>query len=466
MITPQQSILAICVTQAKSAKDIISQLSTFHFEVGTNSRIFLAIKEIIAKEIEPNTIALLNHSKNTNTCSKQDVLELSQWSNQLTYNENVSDLLIIIKDEYIKIQILKSAQAVSQKIVEGNDGLSTALEAINEIRSIIDQEVDSSKTLTPLQMMINESEAYDRRAILVHLGKATGVDTGLRVMNQFTGGWQKGELIVMAARPSMGKTALALFHMLEAAKFGVPTIFFNLEMNESQLSQRLIVQQCNAAISPQNLKLGKLSQTELHEFIKAKSQIEAFPFVIYDKGGASISEIVRAIKTANLNGQCEFAIIDYMQLITGDDSKGKNREQEIAYISRTLKQTAKELNIPILALAQLSRAVEQRGGLKKPILSDLRESGAIEQDADAVIFVWRPKYYNLNDDENKPYDNEMFYLVEKNRTGAVGEAAFKTNYCVSNFYDFTQELPSHLPYEDKKEAMKSNFAFDSEQLDF
>jgi len=466
MISPQQTILSICASQPKSAKDIITQLSTFHFEVGINARIFLAIKETVAKEIEPNIVTLLNHSKNTNTCLKQDVIELSQWSSQLTYNENVSDLLMLIKDEYIKIQILRSAQSVSQKIVEGSDGLSTALETISEMRNIIDQEIDSSKTLTPIQMMINESEAYDRRAMLVHLGKATGVDTGLRVMNQFTGGWQKGELIVMAARPSMGKTALALFHMLEAAKFGTPTMFFNLEMNESQLSQRLIVQKCNAQISPQNLKLGKLTEVELHHFIRSKGEIEALPFTIYDKGGASISEIVRAIKTANSNGQCEFAIIDYMQLITGDDSKGKNREQEIAYISRTLKQTAKELNIPILALAQLSRAVEQRGGLKKPILSDLRESGAIEQDADAVIFVWRPKYYNLADDQNKPYEDEMFYLVEKNRTGAVGEAAFRTNYCVSNFYDIHQDMPSHLPYEEKKEAMKANLSFDSSELDF
>ena len=466
MITPQQSILAICAFQPKSAIDIITQLTTAHFDIGTNARLFIAIKEIIAKEIEPSVIAILNHSKNTNTCSKLDVLELNKWSSQLTHNENLSDLLLTIKDEFIKIQIIKAAHKISQKIVEGNDGLSTAIEAINEIRSVIDQEIDASKILTPLQMMVNETQAYDRRAMLVHLGKATGVDTGLRVMNQFTGGWQKGELIVMAARPSMGKTALALFHMLEAAKSGCPTIFFNLEMNESQLSQRLIISQCNASISPQNLKLGKLTQTELHEFSNAKSHIETFPFVIYDKGGASISEIVRAIKTANMNGQCEFAIIDYMQLITGDDSKGKNREQEIAYISRTLKQTAKELNIPIIALAQLSRAVEQRGGLKKPILSDLRESGAIEQDADAVIFVWRPKYYNLSDEANKPYDEEMFYLIEKNRTGAVGEAAFITNFCVSNFYDFNQQLPSHLPYDEKNAALKANFKFEDEQLEF
>ena len=462
-LTPQQAILAICIFQGKSAQEIISRLSKHHFDFGTNTRIYQAINKLIEQETEVNIVSIGKFRKNLDI-TQEDIAKIVSWTNQLTYNENVNDIVNLVKDELIRKQLEQQAKDILESISSGGkDALSTALEIQTNIRQIIESETDISSILTPEEMMKNESESYDNRVRLVSQGLATGIPSGLKIIDRFTGGWQKGELIVLAGRPSMGKTALALFHTLAAAKNNTPTLFFNMEMNQSQLSQRLICCKANGTINPQNLKLGKLNQAELHQFSKYRHELASLPFLIYDKGGASIHEVVRAIKTAHRANKCELVIIDYIQLIQSENKRG-NREQEVAYISRTLKQTAKELNIPIIALSQLSRSVEQRGGDKKPILADLRESGAIEQDADTVLFCYRPSYYSLKKETGEPYTNEIFYLFEKHRTGATGEAEFLTDKYISNFYDLNDSTSSYLPV--SMNSLEPSTNWESEKLDY
>jgi len=462
-LTPQQAILAICIFQGKDAHQIISRLNKHHFDFGTNTRIFQAIEKLIEQQTEVNIVSIGKFRKNLDI-TQEDIAKIISWTNQLTYNENVNDIVNLVKDELIRKQLEEQAKQILESISSGSkDGLSVAIDIQTNIRSIIEQETDISSVLTPEQMMKNESEAYDNRVRLSSQGLATGVPSGIQIIDRFTGGWQKGELIVIGGRPSMGKTALALFHTLAAAQEKIPTLFFNMEMNESQLSQRLICCKANGTINPQNLKLGKLNQAELHQFTKYRHELASYPFLIYDKGGASIHEVIRAIKTAHRSNKCELVIIDYIQLIQSESKRG-NREQEVSYISRTLKQTAKELNIPIIALSQLSRSVEQRGGDKRPILADLRESGAIEQDADTVLFCYRPSYYSLKKETGEPYTNEIFYLFEKHRTGATGEAEFLTDRYVSNFYDINQNQSSYLPV--SMNSLEPSTNWDAEKLDY
>jgi replicative DNA helicase len=462
-LTPQQAILAICLFQGNIAKEILSNLNKEHFDFGTNSRVFNAINHMIEKESEISIVSLGTFKKNLDITQK-DIVSAVSWTSKLTMNENVQNIVNLVKDELIRKKLESQAKEIIENISSGSkDGLTIAIDTQTNIRSIIESESTISSVLTPQEMMSKEAESYDNRVRLLSEGKATGTPSGLQIIDKFTGGWQNGELIIIAGRPSMGKTALALFHTLKASEKGFPVLFFNMEMNESQLSQRLICCKAQGTINPQNLKLGKLTQSEIHDFTRYRHEIAEYPFLIYDKGGANIHEVIRAIKTAHRADKCKLVIIDYLQLIQSENKKG-NREQEIAYISRTLKQTAKELDIPIIALSQLSRQVEQRGGNKKPILADLRESGAIEQDADTVLFCYRPMYYKLQKETGEEYTNEIFYLFEKHRTGATGEAEFLTDKWCSSFYDVPENRVSYLP--EKPKELSPSVRWDSEAIEY
>jgi len=462
-LTPQQAILGICLFQGNIAKDIMANFTKEHFNFGTNSRIFNAINHLIEKESEISIVAL-GTFKNNLEITKDDINSAIRWTTHLTMNESVQNIVNLVKDELIRKKLETQAKEIIENISSGSkDGLTIAIDTQSKISSIIESESSMSSILTPKEMMLKEANAYDNRVKLLSQGKATGTPSGLQIIDKFTGGWQNGELIIIAGRPSMGKTALALFHTLKASEQGFNVLFFNMEMNESQLSQRLICCRSQGNINPQNLKLGKLNQSEIHHFTRHRHEIAEMPFLIYDKGGATIHEVIRSIKTAHRSNKCQLVIIDYLQLIQSENKRG-NREQEISYISRTLKQTAKELDIPIIALSQLSRQVEQRGGNKKPILADLRESGAIEQDADTVLFCYRPSYYKLQKETGEEYTNEIFYLFEKHRTGATGEAEFLTDSWCSNFYDVKENRASYLP-EKAKELSPSN-RWDSEAIDY
>ena len=250
------------------------------------------------------------------------------------------------------------------------------------------------------EIMQDYVKEVDRRITQFKQGVMMGVPTGISYLNSYTNGWKPGELIVIAARPSMGKTAVALnLFTKEAAVANKNTLFFSLEMDDMSLSDRLA---CSyGGIVSDNLKRGNLSDHELDALHNAVGELEKLPIYIDDSARADLIHINAISRTKRRKGQCDMIVIDYLQLIESPQSKNqfKNREREIAEMSRGLKLLAKELKIPIILLAQLSRAVESRGD-KRPMLSDLRESGAIEQDADMVIFPFRPEYYDINEDDD------------------------------------------------------------------
>jgi replicative DNA helicase len=215
-------------------------------------------------------------------------------------------------------------------------------------------------------------------------------------------------------------------------------------MSQSQLTQRLILQNSNERIRSSALRDGTLNPDELTYFEKTIGIVENKPFKIYDKAGCGVNEAIRIIKRHARLNQCEWVIIDYLQLMTLEGFKGGNREAEVSQISRTLKAAQKELNIPFIVLAQLNRKCEETTD-KKPSLSHLRESGSIEQDADTVAFIWRPEYYDLkNEETGAPYTNEIFLLFEKHRQGATGSVGFRHNTTMSSFHGMN-ESPNQFP---------------------
>ena len=252
----------------------------------------------------------------------------------------------------------------------------------------------------------------------------TGIPTGFRELDNYTSGWQRSDLIIIAARPGMGKTAFTLALARNAAiEYNNAVAIFSLEMSNIQLTQRLISMETE--ISGSKLRNGRLDDDEwqrLHNTIEKMSEV---PIFIDDTPAINIFELRAKSRRLKMQHDIQLIIIDYLQLMSGGgDNKRGNREQEISNISRSLKALAKELQIPVIALSQLSRAVETRGGAKRPQLSDLRESGAIEQDADIVTFIYRPDYYELEDDINTPKGVSEIILA-KHRNGATGTVQLK-----------------------------------------
>lgn len=254
----------------------------------------------------------------------------------------------------------------------------------------------------------------------------TGVPSGFTALDRLTSGWQPSDLVIIAARPGMGKTAFVVSALRNAAiDHNQAVAIFSLEMSSVQLVNRLI--SAEAELPSEKIKKGDLADYEWEQMIHKTRALSEAPIFIDDTPALSILELRAKCRRLAAQHDVRLIIIDYLQLMSGDDSKGGgNREQEIASISRALKGIAKELNVPVIALSQLSRAVETRGGDKRPQLSDLRESGSIEQDADMVMFLYRPEYYGIDTDESgMPLQGLGEVIIAKHRNGSLDTVNLK-----------------------------------------
>jgi replicative DNA helicase len=262
-------------------------------------------------------------------------------------------------------------------------------------------------------------------------GTLMGVPTGFTMLDRLLGGLQKSDLIILAARPGMGKTSLALSVAQNAAKrFGARAAIFSLEMSNEQLVQRLLSME--TGIDSHRLRLGAVEEDEWPILLEAANMLATTNIFIDDTPAASVMEIRTKVRRLYAEHGLDLIVIDYMQLMTGQGGAGRNdnRQQEISYISRSLKALARELNVPVVALSQLSRAVESRSD-KRPMLSDLRESGSIEQDADVVLFIYREDYYA----EDTERQNIADVLVAKHRHGATGTVSLYFRKELTQFRD-------------------------------
>lgn len=289
----------------------------------------------------------------------------------------------------------------------------------------------------------------------------SGAPSGFTKLDKLTSGWQPSDLIIIAARPGMGKTALTLSMARNMAiDHNIPVAFFSLEMSSVQLITRLISSE--TGLSSEVLRTGNLEKHEWEQLNVKVKDLEAAPLYIDDTPSLSIFDLrAKARRLASQFG-IKMIMVDYLQLMTaGGSHKGGNREQEISTISRNLKALAKELNVPVIALSQLSRAVETRTGSKRPILSDLRESGAIEQDADIVSFIYRPEYYKIDewdDDERSPTEGQAEFIVAKHRNGGLDEIRLKFVGKFGRFENLEDQVfPTEIHSSMNQDSSTNNF---------
>ncbi len=333
--------------------------------------------------------------------------------------------------------IVERTSTMRRLITAAGDIAALAYEEREEVDEVIDQaerilfEVSQrriSRALEPISEVIRRY--YDRIEFLVeHRDETLGVPTGFTSLDRLLGGLQPSDLIIIAARPGVGKTSLALTIASNAAlKNNAVVAIFTLEMSADQLVQRLI--SAHTGIDSQRLRLGRIEDVEWERFTQASSTLSQVNIFIDDTPSPSPMEIRTKARRLAAEFDLDLVIVDYLQLMQGGERRSENRVQEISYISRALKGLARELNVPVVALSQLSRAVEGRQD-RRPVLSDLRDSGSIEQDADVVMFIYRDELYNEDSDRADIAD----IIVAKHRNGPTDTVSLHFDANLTRFTD-------------------------------
>ncbi len=414
----EQAVLGAIILERDAYAKVSNILRPEVFYKPIHEKIFEAITKLEEDE-EPIDLHTL-----TQRLRKMGHLEdvggpvyLAELTGRVTGAANLEYHAHIILEKYLR-----------RKLITINSELQR--DAYDETEDIYDLLDRSERELYELSGNNLRREAVDMETLtretidhLLHLREQdesiTGISTGFNRLDELTSGWQPSDMIIIAARPSMGKTAFMLSLARNAAvDRNTGVLIFSLEMSAQQLAQRMLVTE--AELDSQKVRTGKLEQYEWTQLTDKTSRLAQAPIYIDDTPGLSIYDMRAKCRRLKAEKNISMVVIDYLQLMSaGENVKGGNREQEIAKISRSLKMLAKELSIPVIALSQLSRAVEQRPD-KRPMLSDLRESGSIEQDADVVMFLYRAEYYGLEvDDEGNPTAGTCEIIIGKQRNGPV-----------------------------------------------
>lgn len=415
----EEAVLGAMLLEKESLSLVIDALSPESFYKEQNGRIFSAIRKLFNDSEPVDILTVTQELKRTGELEMVGgSFYVSSLTNRIASAANVEFHARIVAQKFLQRELIRiSTDTIKSAYEDSTDVFELLDQTTQNIFQVLDSNVrkQGDKMVNLITKAIEEIEAAAQQT-----DGLIGVPSGFTALDRITGGWQRSDLMILAARPGMGKTAFVVSMAKNAAvEFNKPVAIFSLEMSSVQLVKRLISSETE--ISQDKILKGNLDN---HEFVQLNERIKKLsvaPMFIDDTPALSIFELRAKARRLRENEKIELIIIDYLQLMSGGpDSKG-NREQEISNISRGLKSLAKELNIPIIALSQLSRQVENRpGGSKRPQLSDLRESGAIEQDADMVMFIYRPEYYGLEVDENnEPTKGRAEVIIAKNRHGSL-----------------------------------------------
>lgn len=434
----EEAILGAIMLEKEALKDAMETLQSKHFYVDAHQYVFECMIDIYN---DNHPVDILTVTEKLKTKGYLDIVGgpyfIAKLTSRVSSAANLQYHAHIVIQKFIQRELIRIS---GQTITDAFDDTADAFKLLDATeKDLYEVKNDGMKRSYQEISDVMEIAIKQIEANVEKKDGLTGVPSGLKTLDHITAGWQKSDLIILAARPGMGKTALALSMLRNAAvDFHKAVAIFSLEMSAPQLVTRLIASE--SGLSSEKLKKGQLEDHEwaqLHSKIQRLSKAKIF---IDDTPSLPVFELKAKCRRLHSKHNIELVVIDYLQLMRGEDSGNKNgnREQEISYISRSLKALAKELNIPIIALAQLSRDVEKRGGDKKPQLSDLRESGSIEQDADMVGFIWRPDYYKFSESgyETDPYMAEI--IIAKHRNGPTDTAKVKYINTLARFDNYDE----------------------------
>ncbi len=439
----EEAVLGALMLEKDALSSVIDILKPEVFYVDKHQKIFHAIHQLFEKSSPVDILTVTAHLRQLGELEMiGGAYYITELTNRVASAANIEFHARIIIQKFIQRELIRISTEVIQSAYEDTtDVLDLLDKAEKNLFEIAQNNLrrDSRKMDDLMHETLKEIEALkDKKDGL------TGVPSGFTDLDRMTSGWQKSDLVIIAARPAMGKTAFVLTCARNAAvEFDKPVVVFSLEMSSVQLVNRLISGETE--IEQEKIRKGTLEEWEWQQIHSKIGRLEQAPLILDDTPALNIFEFRAKCRRLKSQHDIQLIIIDYLQLMHGksaDSKGGGNREQEIGSISRALKSVAKELNVPVIALSQLSRAVESRpGGSKKPMLSDLRESGSIEQDADMVLFLYRPEYYGLTEDENgQPTQGVGEVIIAKHRNGETGTVRLKFVGKFVKFVDLDQGM--------------------------
>lgn len=410
--TAEQAVLGAMFLDREAASLALEILTGEDFYRPDHRMAFEAAEELYHSGVPIDMITMKNKLEEKNVFAQIGGISfLATISNAVGSSANMRHYVAIVEEKSVLRRLIRTAGNISQMSYEGKADVNTIMDTAEKGIFDIMQNRHTDQFHHIRDIAVDSIEKIED--IYRSKGKLTGVPTGFVDFDHKTAGLQKSDLILLAARPSMGKTAFALNIIQNAAiRSNVPTAVFSLEMSREQLVNRMLCSE--AMLDAQKLRTGELADSDWTDLIQAMGPLSQAPIYIDDTPGISPMEVRSKCRRLKVEKGLGLIVIDYLQLMSGN-GKNDSRQQEISEISRSLKAIAREMDAPVIALSQLSRACEQRAD-HRPMLSDLRESGAIEQDADVVAFLYRDEYY-FPDTEKK---NQAELIIAKQRNGPTG----------------------------------------------
>ena len=418
----ERAVLGALMNDRDAYAVVCEILSPESFYEQRNQLIYSAIRDLSIAEKPVDVLTVTDELERQGSLDKVGgAIYIADLSNKVASSANIEYHARIIAHKFLARQLISFASDIETKAFDGSMDIDDLMQDAEGSLFELSRR-NMKKDYTQIDPVISNAVEVIQKAAANKDG-LTGVPTGYHKLDNITSGWQASDLVIIAGRPAMGKTSFALSMAKNiAADYKVPMAFFSLEMSNVQLVNRLISNCCE--IQGSKILNGQLKPDEWERLDKRLNNLIGSPLYVDDTPGLSVFELRTKARRLVRDHGVKIIMIDYLQLMNANGMRFSSRQEEVSTISRSLKQIAKELDIPILALSQLNRGVESREGLegKRPQLSDLRESGAIEQDADMVLFVHRPEYYHIYQDENgRDLHGMAQIIIAKHRKGATGD---------------------------------------------
>ena len=407
----EQSVLGSMIIDKTAIAQVTEVLKADDFYRDSHKIIFSGIMDLFQKDIPIDMITLIEHLKSIDKLEGAGGISyITEISNSVPSIANLSSYIKIVDEKAMLRRLIKASNEIIEKSYGGQDQVENVVDfAQKKVFDIAEKR--SSSDFESISSVL-ERGFLEIERLFNNQGGVTGVPTGFRDLDDKTSGFQKGDMVLIAARPSMGKTTFALNIAQHAAlKSGKSVVIFSLEMSKEQLAYKLLCAEAN--VDMLKLRTGNLDDEDWENIARASGPLAASKIYIDDTAGVNVMEMRSKCRRIKIEHGIDLIMIDYLQLMSG--TGGESRQQEVSEISRSIKALAKEMQCPVVALSQLSRAPEQRAD-HRPMLSDLRESGSIEQDADVVMFLYRDEYYNKETEDK----NVGECIIAKQRNGPVG----------------------------------------------
>ena len=430
-IEAEQSVLGAILLDNSALTTTLELLDYDDFYKDSHRRIFLSMTDLFDKNEPIDIITLTDHLKRKNDLDAVGGTGyLTALVSMVPTSANIRYHCRIVREKAMMRGLIRSVTDIASNVYDGELDAEELMDfAEKTVFDLSEKRIKAS--FVTLKEVIKDSfqmieQLYDKKETI------TGVPSGFKELDELTTGFQRSDLIIVGGRPSMGKTAFSLnIAQHVGVNMNEPVAIFSLEMSKEQLAFRMLCSE--AMVDSNSIRKGFIKKDDWHHLTGAASKLAASPIFIDDTSGMSVLEMRAKARRLKAEHGLSLVVVDYLQLMRGRGN-AERREQEISEISRSLKGLAKELRVPVIALSQLNRGVETRGGNKKPTLADLRESGAIEQDADVIIFLYRDEVYNKDNPDNK---NKAEIIVAKQRNGPTDTLTLSFLSHCTRFMDYT-----------------------------